>query len=220
MAYGRPGATFWDVQEAAKGAFAKEFIDNTPQGFNTPVLIGASSFPAVTPAAGHREGASQKPSLTSMRPPPPWIPRACIGCRKALNGLIGHRTTLVIAHRLSTVKRTPRILVINKGRIPKQGKHCRSSGPSGFTRNSVNTQISGRPEAPPRTRNEGDRHETGGFFGPGRHLDHDERYLSDPKKVKYFLGAAEALRPGKMSLLVVVTNQSGVARGDFSQNTP
>ena len=38
IAYGRPGATFWDVQEAAKAAYAKEFIDNTPQGFNT--LIG------------------------------------------------------------------------------------------------------------------------------------------------------------------------------------
>ncbi len=38
IAYGRPGASFWDVQEAAKAAYAKQFIDNTPQGFNT--LIG------------------------------------------------------------------------------------------------------------------------------------------------------------------------------------
>ena len=43
--------------------------------------------------------------------------------QKALNGLMGHRTTLVIAHRLSTVRRANRILVIDKGRIVEQGKH-------------------------------------------------------------------------------------------------
>src|SRR6185295_14881429 len=38
IAYGRPGASFWDVQEAAKAAYAKEFIENSPNGFNT--IIG------------------------------------------------------------------------------------------------------------------------------------------------------------------------------------
>jgi D-glycero-D-manno-heptose 1,7-bisphosphate phosphatase len=51
-------------------------------------------------------------------------------------------------------------------------------------------------------------------------LIHDEDYLSDPKKVKYFSGAAEALRTLKKAgyLLVVVTNQSGVARGYYPES--
>jgi ATP-binding cassette subfamily B protein len=43
--------------------------------------------------------------------------------QKALNELMGHRTTIVIAHRLSTVHKADRILVIDKGRIVEQGKH-------------------------------------------------------------------------------------------------
>ena len=44
--------------------------------------------------------------------------------QKALDELMGHRTTLVIAHRLSTVRKADRILVIEKGRIVEEGKHA------------------------------------------------------------------------------------------------
>ncbi len=43
--------------------------------------------------------------------------------QKALNGLIGHRTTLVIAHRLSTVVHADEILVLDKGVIAERGSH-------------------------------------------------------------------------------------------------
>jgi ABC-type multidrug transport system fused ATPase/permease subunit len=43
--------------------------------------------------------------------------------QKALNQLMGHRTTLVIAHRLSTVRKANRILVLDKGRIAEEGRH-------------------------------------------------------------------------------------------------
>lgn len=125
IAYGRPGATFWDVQEAAKGAFAKEFIDNTPQGFNT--LVGDRG---VKLSGGQRQRLAIARAL--LKDPPLMILDEATSAldtqsehlvQKALNGLIGHRTTVVIAHRLSTVRRAQRILVIDKGRIVEQGKH-------------------------------------------------------------------------------------------------
>jgi subfamily B ATP-binding cassette protein MsbA len=125
IAYGRPGATFCDVQEAAKGAFAKEFIDNTPQGFNT--LVGDRG---VKLSGGQRQRLAIARAL--LKDPPLMILDEATSAldtqsehlvQKALNGLIGHRTTVVIAHRLSTVRRAQRILVIDKGRIVEQGKH-------------------------------------------------------------------------------------------------
>ncbi len=125
IAYGRPGATFWDVQEAAKGAFAKEFIDNTPMGFNT--LVGDRG---VKLSGGQRQRLAIARAL--LKNPPLMILDEATSAldtqsehlvQKALNGLIGHRTTLVIAHRLSTVRRANRILVIDKGSIAEQGRH-------------------------------------------------------------------------------------------------
>ena len=125
IAYGRPGASFWDVQEAAKAAYAKEFIDNTPQGFNT--LIGDRG---IRLSGGQRQRLAIARAI--LKNPPVMILDEATSAldteseqlvQKALNELMGHRTTLVIAHRLSTVQKANRILVIDKGRIAEQGKH-------------------------------------------------------------------------------------------------
>ena len=125
IAYGKPGATFWQVQAAAKAAYAHEFIQNTPKGYNT--MIGDR---------GVKLSGCQRQRLAIARailknPPVMILDEATSALdtqseqlvQKALDQLMGHRTTLVIAHRLSTVRKADRILVIEKGRVAEEGKH-------------------------------------------------------------------------------------------------
>ena len=125
IAYGRPGASFWDVQKAAKAAYAAEFVNNTPQGFNT--MIGERGIKL---SGGQRQRLAIARAI--LKNPPVMIldeatsaldTQSELLVQKALNELMGHRTTLVIAHRLSTIRRAHRILVIDKGKIVEQGKH-------------------------------------------------------------------------------------------------
>jgi subfamily B ATP-binding cassette protein MsbA len=123
--FGRPTATDAEVIEAAKAAFAHEFIMELPEGYEAKIgergarLSGGQKQRIAIARAILRNSAililDEATSSLDVESEQK--------VQKALEGLMVGRTTIVIAHRLSTVKKATRIVVINRGRIIQQGSH-------------------------------------------------------------------------------------------------
>jgi ATP-binding cassette, subfamily B, bacterial len=125
IAYARPGATRQEIIEAAKLASAHDFIDALPKGYETLVgergvkLSGgerqrvaiARAFLADTPILILDEATSSLDSESELL------------IQQAMERLMVGRTTIVIAHRLSTVRALDRLLVFDKGEIVEEGTH-------------------------------------------------------------------------------------------------
>ena len=125
IAYGQPDADFDAVVAAAKRARAHDFITRLPLGYDTMVgergvkLSGgerqrvaiARAFLADAPILVLDEATSSLDVETER------------DVQAAMQELMGGRTTIVIAHRLSTVRHADRILVFERGRIVEQGRH-------------------------------------------------------------------------------------------------
>jgi ATP-binding cassette subfamily B protein len=125
IAYGRPGARQEEIEHAAKLASAHDFIARLPKGYSTLVgergvkLSGgerqrvaiARAFLADAPILILDEATSSLDSESEML------------IQQAMERLMTGRTTLVIAHRLSTVKALDRLLVFDRGRIVEEGRH-------------------------------------------------------------------------------------------------
>ena len=123
--YGRLDASAAEVHEAAKAAYAHEFITKLPNGYDT--VLGKDG---VQLSGGERQRVSIARAL--LRNAPLLIldePTSAVDALaeahifKALARLMQHRTTFVIAHRLSTVRHADRILVLDSGRVIGSGKH-------------------------------------------------------------------------------------------------
>lgn len=126
IAYARPDASAKEIEEAARVAFAADFIERLPQGYDT--LVGERG---IFLSGGQRQRIA--------------IARAVLAnavvlvldeatsaldteserlVQKALENLTRDRTTIVIAHRLSTVRRADQIVVLERGQIVEQGTNA------------------------------------------------------------------------------------------------
>jgi ATP-binding cassette subfamily B protein len=125
IAYGRPDAPLAEIEEAARLANAHEFILRQPKGYYTLVgergvkLSGgerqrvalARAFLANTPVLVLDEATSSLDSESEAL------------IQEAMERLMAGRTSIVIAHRLSTVRMLDRILVFDRGRVVEEGTH-------------------------------------------------------------------------------------------------
>ena len=126
IAYGRIGeVSLEEIREAARAANALEFIEAMPQGFDT--LIGEN---------GTRLSGGQRQRIAIARAILKNAPILILDeatsaldtqserlVQSALEQLMKNRTTLVVAHRLSTIENADRILVLGEGRVIEVGKH-------------------------------------------------------------------------------------------------
>jgi len=126
IAYGDPGASAERVREAARAAYADEFVERMPRGYDTPVGEGGSQL-----SGGQRQRLAiaraiyrDAPILILDEATSQLDTESEALVARALANLMRGRTTLVIAHRLSTVSRADRILAVEAGRIVEEGTHA------------------------------------------------------------------------------------------------
>lgn len=126
IAYGNALADDKAIEKAARDAFAYDFIQNFPQGFDTPIgeLGNRLSGGEKQRICIARALLKDAPILILDEATSALDSEAEIVVQKALENLMKGRTTFVIAHRLSTVTHADRILVLVKGRIAEEGTHA------------------------------------------------------------------------------------------------
>ena len=126
IAYGRPGSSPQEVQEAARAAHIHDFINAAPKGYET--MVGERGLKL---SGGEKQRVAI--ARTLLKNPPVMIFDEATSALDSANeraiqaeleAIAHNKTTLVIAHRLSTVVHAHEILVMNAGRIEERGTHA------------------------------------------------------------------------------------------------
>ncbi len=125
IAYSRPGASEADVLSAARAAHAIEFIDRLPQGLET--LVGERG---VKLSGGQRQRIAiarvflKDPAVVLLDEATSSLDNESERLvEEAMEELLRGRSTLIIAHRLRTVRRADRVLVLDHGKVVEEGTH-------------------------------------------------------------------------------------------------
>jgi ATP-binding cassette, subfamily B, bacterial MsbA len=150
IAYGQPDVPMERIEAAARAALAHDFILNMPEGYDT--LIGERGTRL---SGGERQRLAIARALLKNAPilvldeaTSSLDTESEAAVQAALANLMQGRTVLVIAHRLSTVRRANRIAVIEHGQITELGSHDELMANSGTYRRLYNLQF-GEAELPP-----------------------------------------------------------------------
>lgn len=156
IAFGRPEASESDVLKAAQAAFAHEFITRLPMGYDTPLGEGGALL-----SGGQRQRISIARAI--LKDPPVLIldeatssldTQSELMVQKALDrlvfsedgagegpaGTVRRKTIFIIAHRLSTVQKADRIIVLDRGRVAEAGTHEELLRGEGLYRQLYNLQ--------------------------------------------------------------------------------
>lgn len=125
IAYARPDAPASEVEAAARAAHVHEFVERLPQGYDTAV-----GERGVKLSGGQRQRVAIARAI--LKNPPVLILDEATSSldteserlvEEALEQLLVGRTTLIIAHRLSTVRRADRLIVLDRGSLAEEGTH-------------------------------------------------------------------------------------------------
>lgn len=143
IAYGKEGASYDEVIEAAKKAHAHSFIKRLPDGYETVITENGDNL-----SQGQRQLISIA-RVMLLNPPMLILDEATssidtrteLRIQKAFLELMDGRTSFIVAHRLSTVKNADMILVMKDGRIIESGTHSELINADGFYKNLYNSQF-------------------------------------------------------------------------------
>lgn len=144
IAYGREGATEEEIIQAAKSAYADDFIRTLPDGYDTVLAEDAQNI-----SQGQRQlltiarAILADPKILILDEATSSVDtRTEMNIQKAMNSLMENRTSFVIAHRLSTIKDADLILVMKNGDIIEKGNHEELLRLKGFYADLYNSQFS------------------------------------------------------------------------------
>ena len=148
IAYGRPEANTTEIEDAARIAFAHDFIQELPQGYDT--VVGERG---IFLSGGQRQRLAIARAVL-VNAPVLILDEATSALdaeserlvQRAIGNLVRDRTTLVIAHRLSTVRRADAIVVMEAGRIIEMGTHSELLAKGGQYRKLYELQFADEEE--------------------------------------------------------------------------